>query len=464
MQIPILSGIYTDESADFRTSYPRNLTPVPKSQGISAGYLRPADGIVSSGTGPGADRGGINWNSVMYRVMGTKLVSIDALGVATTLGEVGGTTQVSLDYSFDRLAIASNQNLFYWNGTALTQVTDVDLGVVIDMIWVDGYFMTTDGEFLVVTELADPTSVLPFKFGSSEVDPDPVRALKKVRNEVNAINRYTIEVFENIGGTGFPFQVIDGAQITRGSLGTHTCCVFEDTIAFLGSKRNESLSVWLGASGNSVKIATREIDQILKGYTEDVLETCLMEARIDESHKFLYLHLPDQTLVYDAAATRIAQQPVWFTLTSGLLDTGEYLAKNMVWVYDKWYVGDGTSIGYFDNSISTHWGNKISWGFGTAIIYNETNGALFHELELICLSGRVALGEDPLISTQYSLDGETWSQEKTTKAGRKGERSKRIFWLKQGNMKNWRIQRFRGDSDAFLTIARLDARIEGLAN
>jgi hypothetical protein len=94
MQIPILSGIYTDESADFRTSYPRNLTPVPKSQGISAGYLRPADGIVSSGTGPGADRGGINWNSVMYRVMGTKLVSVDALGVATTLGDVGGTTQV----------------------------------------------------------------------------------------------------------------------------------------------------------------------------------------------------------------------------------------------------------------------------------------------------------------------------------------------------------------------------------
>jgi len=72
MQIPIVNGIYTDEVADFRTSYPKNLIPVPKQQGISTGYLRPADGIVEFGTGPGIDRGGINWNGVYYRVRGSK--------------------------------------------------------------------------------------------------------------------------------------------------------------------------------------------------------------------------------------------------------------------------------------------------------------------------------------------------------------------------------------------------------
>ena len=45
MQIPILDGIYTDNNSDFRTAYPVNLIPVPKGQGISAGYLRPAEGI-----------------------------------------------------------------------------------------------------------------------------------------------------------------------------------------------------------------------------------------------------------------------------------------------------------------------------------------------------------------------------------------------------------------------------------
>jgi hypothetical protein len=64
MQIPILNGIYADAAPDFRTSYPKNLVPVPKQTGISAGYLRPADGVVEAGTGPGVGRGGINWNGV----------------------------------------------------------------------------------------------------------------------------------------------------------------------------------------------------------------------------------------------------------------------------------------------------------------------------------------------------------------------------------------------------------------
>jgi len=462
MQIPILNGIYTDENADFRTSYPRNLIPVPKSQGISQGYLRPADGIIEFGTGPGVDRGGINWNNECFRVMGTKLVKVDFLGNATVIGEVGGNTQVTLDYSFDRLAIASNNNLFYYDGTTLTQITDTDLGDVVDMLWVDGYFMTTDGEFLVVTDLDDPFSINPLKYGSSEIDPDPVKALLKIRNEPHAINRYTIEVFDNIGGSGFPFQRIEGAQIMKGSMGTHTCCKYLEAVAFLGGGRNEAPSIWLGANGNAQKLATREIDQILKEYTETELSNCLIEPRVDNSHQFLYLHLPDKTLVYDAAASQATGQSIWFILTSGVNETGQYLAKNFVWCYDQWIVGHSllAKTGYFNNKISSHWDDIITWEFGTQIVYNEGNGAIFHELELISLSGRVALENDPQISTQYSLDGETWSQEKYINAGKRGQRNKRLTWFQQGTMRNWRIQRFKGDSDSMLSMARLEARIE----
>ena len=124
MQIPILSGVYTDEAPDFRTSYPKNLIPVPKDQGISKGYLRPADGIVEFGTSPGIDRGGINWNGVYYRVMGSKLVSISDIGIYAEIGDVGNNDkEVTLDYSFDYLAIASNDQLWLYDGTTLTQNT-----------------------------------------------------------------------------------------------------------------------------------------------------------------------------------------------------------------------------------------------------------------------------------------------------------------------------------------------------
>ncbi len=78
MQIPIINGIYTDSKADYRSSYPINMRPVISDTGIGGGYLRPVDGIVSKGTGPGLSRGAINWNGVHYRVMGSKLCSIDA--------------------------------------------------------------------------------------------------------------------------------------------------------------------------------------------------------------------------------------------------------------------------------------------------------------------------------------------------------------------------------------------------
>lgn len=465
MQIPILNGIYTDENSDFRTSYPRNMVPVPQPQGISTGYLRPADGVVQIGTGPGIDRGAINWNGVCYRVMGTKLVSVDSSGTVTTLGDVGGSGQVTLDYSFDRLAIASSGNLFYWNGSTLTQVTDADLGTVVDLLWVDGYFMTTDGTYLIVTDLSDPTSVNPLKYGSSEADPDPIKAILKVRNEPHALNRYTIEAFDNIGGSTFPFQRIDGAQIQKGVIGTHACCVYMEAIAFLGSGRNEAPAVWLGLNGNTQKLSTREIDQILLGYTEAELSTVVFEKHAESGLDHLYIRLPDQTLVYDGMASQAMGQPVWFILTTSIAGKGQHRVANRVWCYDKWIVGDTktAAIGYQTDDVSSHWGELIGWEFGTSILYNEGRGAIVHELELVALTGRADFGDDPTILTQYSLDGETWSMEKSIKAGKQGQRNKRLVWLQQGTLRNWRIQRFRGTSDAHVSFARLEARIEGMA-
>jgi hypothetical protein len=466
MQVPILNGIYTDTAGDFRVEYPRNMVPVILKSGISDGYFRPADGIVSLGTGPGIDRGGIEWQGILYRVMGTKLVSISSLNVVTVIGDVGGTGQVTFDYSFDYLAIASNGNLFlYRPSTGLQQVTDPDLGTVVDVVWVDGYFMTTDGEFLIVTELNDPFSVNPLKYGSAEADPDPIVALLKVRNEVYALNRHTIEVFDNVGGSLFPFQRVEGAQVQRGAIGTHACCLFMESIAFIGGGRNEAPAVWLISGSNAQKISTREIDLILEEFTETQLSNVLVESRVDKGYRHLYIHLPNRTLVFDAEATTKAGMPVWFTLTSSLVGNSQYRARNLVWVYNKWVVGDPSSVsfGYLSDSLSSHWGVLNGWEFATIILYNESRGLIFHEMELIALTGNAIFGTDPSIWTSHTEDGLTWSQERVCKAGVTGVRGKRLSWLQQGRMRQWRAQKFRGTSDAQLSVARLEARIEPLA-
>jgi len=463
MQIPVLSGIYTDSDSRFRTAYPRNLVPVPKATGISSGYLAPADGIVTLATAPGIDRGGINWNGTCYRVMGWTIAAVAGNGSITSIATVPGTGRVTMDYSFDDMAIAADGGLYIFDGTTVTQVTDADLGTVLDVIWVDGYYMTTDGQYLVVTELGDPFSVNPLKYGSSEADPDPIVALLKIRNEPYALNRYTIEVFDNVGGDLFPFARNEGAQIQKGCVGTHACCVYMDAVAFLGGGRNETVSVYVGLNGSALKIATDEIDTVLSAYTEDQLSGVLVESRVDGSHEWLYVHLPDKTLAYDGAASKELGVPVWFTLTSSVVGDSQYRAQGHVYCYNKWIVGDpqAARLGYLSPELSSHYGEINGWEFSTQIVYNESRGAVFHSLELVSLTGRIA-GVDPVVWASYSLDGMEWSAEQSRKAGKYGERNRRIAWLQNGFMRDRRIQKFRGTSDAHIAIARLEANLEPL--
>jgi hypothetical protein len=463
-QIPLLNGVYTDAVADFRTSYPRNLVPVPKQTGIATGYLRPADGIEQFAEGPGIDRGGYNWLGGLYRVMGTKLCVVNSVGVLSVLADVGLGGTVTMDNGFDRLAIWSGGGLYYWDGLTLTQVTDPDLGIVIDGCWLGGYYISTDGTSIIVTELNNPTVVNPLKYGSAETDPDPILALDVLRNELYAFGRYTIEAFDNVGGDNFPFQRIEGAQVPRGVIGTHCYCAIAQTFAFLGSGRNEAPAVYIMGPGTSDKISTREIDQILLRYTEAQLSTAVIEAKVDKGHNWLMLQLPDTTWVYDLAASQVVKEPVWFELNSALVGTGTYRARGLVWCYDRWISGDPTTarLGVFTDATGEHYGETVGWDFGTMIIYNDGRRAIVLELELVALPGRVAFGADPVVWTSYSEDGETWSQEWPVAAGRQGERLKRIAWRRNGLVRNYRMQRFRGNSDCHVSFARLEAKFEAL--
>lgn len=465
MQWQILSGIYSNSGPDFQVSYPVNMVPVPKQTGISTGYLRPADGLVKTADGPGTDRGGIEWNGVCYRVSGQQLIKVAEDGSVTPLGMIPGTDQVTMDYSFDLLCIVADGKAFYSDGFGVTQLTDPDLGTVLSVVWVDGYFMFTDGASLIITDLNNPYSINPLNYGSSEVDPDPVVALRKFRNEVYAVNTHTIEVFDNVATQFFPFQRIDGAQVQRGGIGPQAVCVFIDKVAFVGSARNEALGVYFAENGISNKVSTQEIDKLLTQYTADQLADIKLESVNANGHWFLYMHLPDRTMVYDAQGTEAFQQPVWFTLTSALVGFGQYRARSFVYCYGKWLIADPTStaLGYTTQDVGTAYGEPVRWEFGTIIAYNESAGAQFPSLELVSLPGRVALGANPLVTTEYSFDGVYWSQPHTISAGTVGQRNKRLVWLRQGYMRNYRIQRFKGTSDSHLAVARLEAAIEPLA-
>jgi len=464
-KVSLLSGAYTDETADWRGAMPINKEPIFGDNGINSGYLGQVDGLTQQASGYGASRGGINWNGVCYRVMGSSLLRVADDGTVTVLGDVGNDgLDCSLDYSFDRLAVTSAGNLFYWNGAALTQVTDPDLGTVFDVMFVDGVFMMTDGTYLVITDTNDPMSIDPLRYGSVEEDPDPIFAICKIRGEVYALGQYTIQNFQDVGGQGFPFANNAGAIIPRGIVGRKAWCYFNETFAFVGGNRWERPTVCIAEQGRSQSIATQEVDKLLAALAPDEMTALTMDARNDSNEQRLYLHLPDRTLCYMNQASIAVGSPVWITLQEGVALDQAYTGRHLVPCYGKWLAAspDG-KIGYLDDTAPGFWGATSGWRFQTNFLYNESMGGILHRVELVGLPGRTAFGAEALIFMSTTTDGETWGQEQRISGGKFGERAKRLVWWPNRRFANIMGIRFRGEGQAHSSFTRLEVGLEGLA-
>src|SRR5690606_4562222 len=133
----------------------------------------------------------------------------------------------------------------------------------------DGYFVTTDGHYLIVTELNDPTSIDPLKYGSAETVPDPVVGVEVLREELVAVGRYSLQFFRNIGGNGFPFQNVRGALIPYGAISAQAKCRVVGTMAFVGGGEDDPLGVYIVAQGGAVRISDEEIDAMLAAVADE---------------------------------------------------------------------------------------------------------------------------------------------------------------------------------------------------
>lgn len=463
MRIPIISGVIADETGAFLTSVPVNREPVLRDIGISDGYLAVPPGItLKNATNLGADRGGINWNGVCYRVMGTSLVRINVDWGVTVLGDVGAGDVCGFDYSFDNLIINSGTRLYYWNGAAgLRQVTDTDLGLVVDAIWVDGYTMTTDGTYLVVTELNDPMSVNPLKYGSSEESPDPITGLVHMHGEVYALNRYTVQVFQNIGGSGFPFQTVKTATVPYGCVGPRAKCKFLGTVAFVGSQENGAPGVYLLGAGDASKISSPEVDDSLSKLSDAELAAVWVECRTNSDDQRLIVHLPTYSWGFSSQVSKKSSVKTWCKYVTSRTPYGRYEGRGLVYCYGQWIVGSSTGqIGVMDWTTAQHYGVDVGWQFDTTLIYNDTNRAILTGIELVGTPGRG--NADSRVFWSYTKDGETWSMERETSAGKLGQHRKRVAWRTGLRFENYMGLRFRGVDGSLMSLARLECDLEPL--
>lgn len=378
-QLALIRGDHASQDVEFRDRLPVNGYAVAKPIYGVAGYMVTHPGVTQYSNGVGRDRGA-NYNERFgrqFRVSGDKLIEVKSDQTAIVLGNIDeGSIHCPMPYSFNTQAIISNKKMWLYDNSTLIPITDDDLGPVIDGCWVNGYYFLTDGEYLYHSELTeDPPSdpqafIEPIKFATSEFSPDPTLGVAKTEdNQVIVFNRYTTEFFVNLpGDTGFVFQRIESKAVKAGIIGTHLKVELKGDFYCLGSSKEEAPTMLIIGGGGSKSFSTREIDKILRSYTEAELAEGVMEARIDDRDHFIYVRLPRHTLLFNAGvAATLGIQNAWTILRSTVETDGVWIPVNGVFDrnVNRWVYGerDNSRIGVLNDTIA------LQYGEPTEVIY-----------------------------------------------------------------------------------------------
>lgn len=416
--IPLIKG-QRKSKYDYRDNLPVNMTAVVSQIEGDTGYLLAHDGLTEFAETSGTARGGY-FNERLnkhFRVSGNNLESVATDGTVENLGVIDGQGTVSFAESFNSLAIVAGGKYYLYDAAGLQEVTSENLGVPIDITWFSGIYVMTDGEFLFNTDLQDETEIRVLDYVSSEFASDPIKGLLRTdSNQIVAFNRYSTEYFyfnANSDVNASPLQVIPGKSNRIGIVGTHCKCFLDGAIFILGGRKDESPSIHILNGANEATIATREIDKILGEYTESELSGAVLEDRTVDRDKFLLVHLPRHTLLYNHTVGQ--QQGVsaaWTFLKTNENDTW----RGIYGVFDprisKWVYGDRleNKLGYLDQQSFSQYDEAQEALIYTPII--PAKRVSINQIQLDTIAGY----SDPAISVAMSMsyDAVTWGEEHWT--------------------------------------------------
>ena len=476
--LPIPLGFYQSESQPLSSQRCINWIPtVPEGEALNNRALIQPSGITQFvDTGLGICRGAWVMKKIPYFVMGNTLISLSEIGTVTTHGTITGNVRVSMadNGTFLVVVVPGGDAYGFSNATnTLTQVTDPDFQISDSVTFYRGFFVftTTDGKQLFVSNLNQPLTFDALDFGSAEGDPDRIITQVVDHDELSIIGAKTTEVFRNIGGTGFPLQIITGAFTQKGAHTKYGVVKFDNTYMFVGGGENEMTAIWRQSSSSSaIKVSTDAIDNAIQKFTEDEIAnaftmTFSKKGQFFAIFSFNSTRIPGKTFVYNGTASALAGISVWFEFQTGVTDA-PWRVNAIVKAYGKLLCGDAIDgrIGELVSDVYTEYDNTI---FRQAALKPMTQDGIkifAGELEADFEAGTgltFGQGSNPVVIMDFSDDGgRTFSNEFKRFMGKIGEYGHETVWNRQGRFPNARTIRFTVTDPVKANLIRIAATPE----
>ena len=476
--LPIAGGFYVSESKPLSSQRCINWMPVvPQTQGaLSPMALFGTPGIIEFATLTGSNRGAQVMSGVPYFVNGGNLCEVSSAGVGTDRGVIAGGSRVSMANNGRYLVIVVPGHIgyVYDNTTSLlAEITDSDFITASTVVFNDGYFLFSSfaGDVFFSSAINDPFSYDALDFASAEVNPDDIISLHVNHNELFVLGAETIELFQNIGGSGFPFQRIEGANIQKGCHARFSVVEFDNSFVFVGGGVNERSAIWrVTGSSSAVKISTAAVDNAIQEFTaaeitEAFAWTYSSGGSFFTGFTFSSETTPGKTLVYDVTASTLTGSAVWHERQSGVGED-RWRVNSIVSAHGKLLVGDSSSgkIGELSNSTYTEYGDVIFRQRSSQPFSADGNPVFAGEIALTMESG-VGLtsgqGSDPQIRMDFSDDGgRTFGSEFSRSYGAIGQYGVIPTWRRQGRFPQQRVLRFTTTEPVKSNILKMEVSVE----
>jgi len=477
--LPIANGFYMSDSLPISHQECTNWRPnIVQTEALSQETLFGTDGSRQLTAGIGirqANRGARQLNNIPYFVNGNKLYRLNRTLVgsvqtftATDLGTIEGQGRVSMAYNDTQLCIlvpGGKGYIFTTGPDTLTEITDLDFranGEPQHVVYVDAYFVfTTDAKKFIVSALNDGLAYNALDFGSAEANPDDIIAPVVFANQLFIGGSETLEAFQNIGGSDFPFQRT-GLFIEKGFAAQFATINASNTFMFIGQSRNETPAIW-ELAGNSVnKVSTTAIDSLLGELTDAEMNEAFAWSYSQKGAYFVGFALPTTCIVYDTIAQRWHERKSQVTDYTGNSPIIRSRINSVIRAYGKILVGDSQDgrIGELSPDVYTEYGNDIIRVVSTQPFQNNMDSFLVPSIELTMEAG---VGNDavpdPQIRMDRSLDARTWKPERSRPIGKKGEYERRTIWRRNGRAARFEVFRFTMSDAVKPSIIQLTADI-----
>lgn len=379
----------------------------------------------------------------MFVVAGTKVLRIDASGVATVIS----SALPSLDTP---VSMATNGiNIFFVTGA---QGWTIDPVTNIVAQFVDASFVGADAVYFILGsyifnktgtsqfQAMNPysTTLNPLWFATAEGSPDALVTLAVINQEVWLFGTQTTELWTNDGGAGFPYSRVPGVFIEQGCAAKNSVARLDSSLFWLSANERGQGMVFRTDGLNAARISNFSLEQEIATYP--MIEDALAYTYQQEGHSFYVLTFPTQniTWVYDVT-TQTWHQRAWLDVDGSFARHRSnchvfFTRKNLVGDWDLGKIYEMSTLIYSDNTnplvrlrASPHVSqNGMKIGH-TSVEFDIETGVGLQEGQ----------GSDPIVQLRWSDDyGHSFFNARTKSIGAVGDFKKRVRFTRLGQARD----------------------------